>query len=109
MGEEEEEEVAEEEEEGVEGEVVVLSCWCRYQKILMEGEEETLPWPRPPPGGRNSPSHWPGRRYPSHASPQPIGQEQRWEAEGLVADRLVTGLTGDHGDGGGDDEDGSSL
>lgn len=99
-----------EEEEEEEEEVPVLSGCPRYQKILMEYEEETSAWrqPHPPPGGRNPPSHWPGRCCPSHASPRPIEWEQRGEVEGLVADRLVTELMGDHGEGCGDDNEGGS-
>lgn len=108
MEEEEEEEEVEEEE----GEPVSSDC-PQYQKIPMEDEEEREEMsarrrPRHPPGGRKPPSHWPGRRCPSHASPRPIGREQRGKAEGLVEDGSVTELTGDHDDGCGDDDEGGS-
>ena len=96
------------EEEGEQREVKVSSGLPPYQKILMDGDEEmsVRQQPRPPPGGRSPLSHWPGRRCPSRASPRPTG----WEVKGSVVVGSVTELTGDHGEGcGEDDEGGSSL
>ena len=65
------------------------------------GEEEgerTWPrrGPRPPPAERKPASHWLGRRCPSHASPRG-GRGRR-----------VTGVTGEHREGCGDDDEGGS-
>lgn len=95
-----EEEVGEEEEEEEAGEGESGSL--EYQKTLMEEEKEgmsALQCQNPPPERRNRPSHWPGRRCPSHASQQLIGREQRGKAVGVVADRSVTEGMGDHVEG----------
>lgn len=91
-----EEEVGEEEEEAeaAEGE----SGSPDYQKTLMEEEKRQNPLP-----GRNPhPSHWPGRRCPSHASRELIGGEQR---EKVVVDKAVTEGMGGHVEGYSDDAD----
>lgn len=58
----------EEEEEVVAVVVRVLSGHPRCLETQMAaGEEDTLAWPRPPPGWSNPHSHWLPRRFPSHA------------------------------------------
>lgn len=98
-----EEEVGEEEEEAeaAEGE----SGSPDYQKTLMEEEKEGMSAPQrqnPLPGRNPHPSHWPGRRCPSHASRELIGGEQR---EKVVVDKAVTEGMGGHVEGYSDDAD----
>lgn len=115
MEEEGEQEEEEEEVGGEQEEVVVPTCFLQCKRVLMlDEEEETLVWPRPPPAGRKPPSHWQGRLHPLPASQWVIRWKQRGEAEGLVGDCVVTDLMGKHGDGrdrgrGRNQEGGSSL
>lgn len=68
--------MAVEEEEVVEVEAVLLTVLFgrpHFLEILVAAEEDTLAWPRPPPGWSIPHSHQLLRHFPSHASLLPIG------------------------------------
>lgn len=70
--------VAEEEEEAVEVVAVLLRVLLGHPRCLetqLAAEDDTLAWPRPPPGWSILHSHRLPRRFPSHASLPPTGCE----------------------------------
>lgn len=92
--------VAVEEEEVVEVVAVLLRILLDHLYCLesqMVAEEDTLAWPRPPPGWSILHSHRLARRFPSHASLPPTGFEGRVGTSKWVTEsRSIIG-----GDGGG--------